>query len=376
MVGFSEWCRTIGVWVVRGRWHGGLACVWLLWVAGCGHSVSPAIECLEAVQTQTLLMSEVDQQFTGPEGCQFEMVFRNPAATSQELRVKAVGCSCFSVKHEGQKLKVGDVLTLADGQAVSLILESPRPTIPKTTDYNYVMESLVDDTSDPVKLECRGTVKTLADLSLNPSLLQTSFGREDAPQRIPFEIVRTARTAEAAQIVPTVTGWPTNATWGPLVSRGTPVEEQGLWTHCWTTVVEVRPPQGTHLTDQASTLMIRCPDIPPMPARMLVRLNYGLSAPALVHLSRVTVGIPASRRIQVRSRDQVPFRIIECQGGPAVLARVENPEAAATHWIDLIASPSEAGEWEQRVIVKTDHRDTPALEIQMKALVALSESGR
>ncbi|RLS56632.1 MAG: hypothetical protein DWH91_06235 [Planctomycetota bacterium] len=321
-------------------------------------------------------MSEVDRQFTGPEGCQFEMVFRNPAATPQELRVKAVGCSCFSVKREGQKLKVGDVLTLADGQAVSLILEAPRPTIPKTTDYNYVMESLAGDTLAPVKLECRGTVKTVADLSLNPSLLQTSFGRDDAPQKIPFEIVRTARTAEAALTPPTVTGWPANASWGPLVSRGAPVEEQGLWTHRWTTVVEVRPPQGAHLTDQASTLMIRCSDIPPMPARMLVRLNYGLSAPALVHLSRVIVGVPASRRIQVRSRDQVPFRIVECQGGPAVTTRIENPNAAATHWIDLIASPSEAGEWEQRVTVKTDHHDTPALEIQMKAFVALSEPGR
>ncbi len=350
--------RSWGVWGLMG-----------LVFSGCGGVQAPAIMSTDPLQTRTLLMSEVDALYDGSSGSEFLMPFQNQSSEPQTLKVKSIGCSCFSVMLGDQKLKPGDPIELAPAQEVVLKLLSKRPIIPKTSDYQYTLEYVVADQKEPIPLDCRGTVRSVADVTIAPELLTTSFGRQAEPQTIPFEITRTSRAKQALQTAPTITGWPPNAEATLPVAKGPATEQNGFWSQTWTASVRVSPPKESHVTDQATALTVACADIPPTKSRLLIRQNYGISVPALVHLSRVTSGVPASRRIQVTSRDQQPFRILECQGGSTVSAKIENPEAASRHWIDLTATPTEAGDWDQLVTLRTDHADAPALEFHVKAVV-------
>lgn len=371
--------------MLRQRWTIVAFVCCLSLVAGC-ESQPETISCTEPTQTKTWLLSNVDPLTfeTHPNGS-FQFPFLNGTRQPVSLKVRSIGCSCYQLRRQGIRLKIGDPVEIPAGHTEILGLYVTAPVADQSNDYRFSMEYESQPGQPTQVIECRGTMVGIPDIRLAPSLLSAEFTSEQKTQSLRFEFVRSAEKQEVVDEPIVMEGWPGVATASPP----TPVEPatqltSGIWQRRWRVKVNVASPEvGASLQEFSRIRMLGGSLSPPAlqtisapwnTLQLMIRQRSGIAGPKLVHLGEVRLGDTVQRRIQLASRDKLPFLVLGPSNTELELSLRPAAETPSnSHWVELIYKPQAVGPFLQKLEVLTDHPGNPRMEIDIRANVLSQE---
>lgn len=343
---------------------------------GCGLSNGTSgVTCSDPKQTKTWLLGEVDDSFeTHPNGS-FLFPIYNGTGHPVQLRVRSIGCSCYQVRRGATRLKVGDLFEIGSAATEELTLHPSRPTIDRAADYHFSLEYEPHPGAPPQIVNCHGTLVSVSEYRVNPSLLTAEFVRDSPDQTVHLEVTRSSREQHVAEQQPLLTGWPPGTQVEEPEALG-PVEEDSgkLWRRKWRLAARIQRPGEMAFADESWPIRVSGPEShsPFTLARLMVQYRSGLIGPRIIHFGDVAVGKPVTRRIQILARDHREFRILGPSEPASTLSiRADLLESAKSHWGNVTFTPSAAGNFEAVLKIITDHPEQPSLEIEVRALVTL-----
>ncbi len=346
---------------------------------GCEPGGAGTVSCSDSEQSKTWLLGEVDQKIEDLTEGAFAFPFSNSTSQPVQIRVRSIGCSCYAIRRGETRLKVGDVFELGAGQTQTLTLSPPRPTNDRASDYQFSVEYEPAPAAPKQVISCQGTLVTIAEYRINPGLISAEFVKDSPPQTVRFEITRTARDPQSADLPPVITGWPAGVQPEEPVSLGPASEvpasepEGQLWRKSWRLSASIaRPESSSAGRDDFRTLTVMGaePGSPKAEVKLALRFRSGLSGPRIVHFGDVPAGHLVTRRIQILARDDQPFRIIgPSEDGLALSIESESDAPVKSHWGNLTFAPSETGDFRHLLEIATDHPEQPTLLVEVRARV-------
>ena len=354
-------------------------CLWIylgMVLVGCGSSNEPSlVSCLNPTQTKTWLLSEVDDSFDGHPDASFLFPLRNQTGQPVSLRVRSIGCSCYQVKRGATRLKVGDLFEIGTDATETITLHSPRPSVDRTADFNFSVEYELKPGDPKQVISCHGTLISISEVRVNPSLLTAEFVKGSPDQRVSLEVTRTARQREVAEQQLILSGWPP----GTQVEEPVPVGEakealSGLWKRSWRVTAQIPKPEPTTTPQELWPIRVAGSgsESPHNIVQLMVRFRSGLSGPKIVHLGEVAFGKSVTRRIQILARDEQPFRILgPLDSDEGLSLHADSPEAMKAHWGNLTMIPQVVGDFRHSMQVITDHPEQSQLAIEVRAHVSV-----
>lgn len=329
--------------------------------------------CADPLQSKTWLLGEVGDTFEADPQGSFLFPFHNGTGHPVQIKVRAIGCSCYQVRRGETRLKVGDLFELGTDATEVLTLHPSRPTVDRSAESHFSVEYERIAGEPAQVIECQGTLVSLSEFRVNPSLMTAEFVQGSPAQTVRLEVTRTARVRELAEQKPVLSGWPTGSLvedpemLGPAVELG-----ERLWKQSWRVSAAIVKPETMSFADEFWSIRVSGsePDSPSGLARLMVKFRSGLSGPRIVHFGEVSAGQSLTRKIQILARDDRPFRILgPTSPGSALSIQPDSPGAVKSHWGTLTFSAPAVGDYREIMQVSTDHPEQPSLDIEIRAHV-------
>lgn len=332
----------------------------LLVLVGCGSPTG--IQCPVTTLSETWLSREIDQKFGN--GYRFQFPVMNPTSSPVTLKVRSIGCSCYQVKEGDRNLKVGDSITLSAGADTILDLLPPKPQ----GDGRQFHFSLENHAVPSQVFEFTGTIIIVSETRLSSRRVILDYRDSDQSQKVQLDVTRQGYSAEEVSQIPTVEGWPESSVVDPIRSPDPATVYQGIWKQKFVLTAAIPKPDFSQ-GDVHYGLSIDAKDgNPKHSVELELKLRSGISHPKLVHFGQVKVGQVATRRIQVASRDDLPFQIrSDGNTTPHVHIRTDSDVPNKTHWVTLTYEGTQPGRDRQILRLNADHPKSPNLEIEILA---------
>jgi len=346
-------------------------------VCGCGRTpeglmIQPRTELSTILVSEALAVEDAKSAVR----CPTKVVNRGKAVS---IRLEATACSCYGVYYNGKKLTGETPVEIPSGESV-LTIQASMPT--GQTAKSYQARFAVpgaDGQSQSVDVQC--ALQVLNDISVDPRTWSFSVSPENVGQlqRETATITLHYRSETAEDIKPRFPQIPDCLRIANL-ELTTPSEEiePGLWRCQWTADLEATVPEDANPDDipfPVQILMQRNGQQQQAFAQLITRVKLPISYARKVQLGRLYLGETSHRRMQVNSPVEAKFRLQPKQSFDHVNIQVDD-ELASRHWVEISATPTELGDFQQTVTFATGLDEQPEIQINVVGrVVARKPSG-
>jgi hypothetical protein len=368
-----------------GAWRKWSAALLLAAAAGGGCAArSPVVTGAACFVTSSsdadrvVLVSEAQQAAGAGQIWRAEFLIEARGGHAVTLELTSVGCSCTGVRQAGQRLRVGDRLTVRARGSAAVCIESQPPTRPGIMQHRAELTGR-DSEGHVFTVSLASSVRTIADLQVQPDVVDVAFAGAAAAadmqgDAIALHIEQHVRAARADGLTAAWDLLPEGVTATAPESTAPPVEVRaGLWRRRWRSELRVTPTESMARESPLGLAVESLVDGRPT-ARggclLTVRRTTGVRAPRVVHFGRLPRERSALRRVQLVSLDGRAFGVTSVDSRDGTVGAVGTEVAASVeHWIDVQVAPSALGV-DDVLTIRTDHPESPELQISVRGLAA------
>jgi hypothetical protein len=267
-------------------------------------------------------------------------------------------CTCVDLTLDGTAVAVGATFPLAVGQRKRI--EASGRLSPAPAAHRFGAELKADDGSVVTLL---GSRTVYADLDSAPNLLTVPMQRGEPVGTAVVEITHTFRSEKRSPPPPpTIPAVPKGVTVVSISPQHEPKELQaGLWQQAWDANLRLELREiaktPTHIGFVVAGAEVRVP--------IKVTQGFGIVAPEVVTFGSVDLGSRRKRRVVMHSVGGAPFRVEKTKVDSDEVETSITASGDGRYWVDLIFQPVEAGERRARLLVETNHPDSPQVAIEL-----------
>lgn len=322
-------------------------------------------------QLEPLLLNEVQLLESRTAEALYQVV--SSSSESSSVTFEDANCGCTRLIVDGNPIQLGDRFNLAPGDSSIVKLTSRLSLLPNSYDFRAKLIARKSDGTQN-ELLIRLGVRVLADIVLAPDVFSHEFHSLDGePITKTLRVERRWRGRIVPPSAPSLEHQPRQLAILEVTEEKTPSEiEPGIWSRSWIMKVSLSPSQDLLSDPVRSVVPITfrdSADSEPISADLpvLIGLAYGIEAPKLSYFGTLPVGEQQSRRILLRSTDEIDFSVIKTHStSPAFSVAKYSVAKARSCWVELVYNPSEPGDHSSEIMIETDHPRNQKLVVRVR----------
>ena len=300
----------------------------------------------------------------------------NRSEVDQVLALQKKSCSCIDVYVDNKLISRGQQFILSPSVSTSLRIESPLSTKPAHHSFSVII-GVPEQNKEDRTVRFRLVAPVYADVELQPSFVRQEFSAADTDSvQRDISVTRTVRDKKLLSEPPKIGGLPPSVEVAGISKPDALREvEPGIWQRSWIIGLNIKPNDELAGTAPQQTAIVGfsgSDDYKENTASLpvIIRRKFGIDAPREIAFGAVVSGQPRTRRLLIRAADDREFEVLGTNSSSAALnANVSLPGANKQHWIDLAFQSEESGKFRETVVVRTNHPDSPRLEVRVEGLV-------